>query len=201
MEVNSVDVTKQKKYFIPQELVGKRIKECREEKGMTQEELGQLLGYNKSTIQRYEAGLIRSVKIPALQAIANALNVNPDYLALKSDDKTPITLKNAFSQATSSTHSPLGATKSNRDLRIIPYEIPPYEQLDSEGRELFRAITEYIQRLQEQYRVRAQVAAAKATNLTQLEYSMLELFRRFDEERQKKIIDLIETFLYSGESK
>jgi hypothetical protein len=62
-------------------------------------------------------------------------------------------------------------------------------------------MTEYVQRLQERYRVRAQVAAAKAINLTQLEYSMLELFRKFDEDRQKKIIDLIETFLYSGESK
>ena len=36
--------------------IGNRIKTAREEKGLTQEELGIRLGLNKSTIQRYEAG-------------------------------------------------------------------------------------------------------------------------------------------------
>ena len=44
---------------------------------------------NKSTIQRYETGQIKSIKIPCLHAIAKALNVNPDYLALKTDELTP----------------------------------------------------------------------------------------------------------------
>ena len=76
--------------------IGKRIKSARNEQGLTQEELGKRLKLNKSTIQRYESGAISSIKLPVLQAIAKQLNVNPDWLALKTDDPgfynpTPIT--------------------------------------------------------------------------------------------------------------
>ena len=66
--------------------IGKRIKQRREELKMTQEELGKLLWLNKSTIQRYETGKIASIKLPVLHAMAKQLNVNPDWLALKTDE-------------------------------------------------------------------------------------------------------------------
>lgn len=69
--------------------IGNRIKAAREEKGLTQEELGIRLGLNKSTIQRYEAGKILRIKLPVLESIAIELNVNPEYLALKTDDPSP----------------------------------------------------------------------------------------------------------------
>lgn len=68
------------------EIVGKRIKQSRERKRMTQEELGKALGMNKSTIQRYETGKISRIKLPVLQSIAEILSVNPNYLALKTND-------------------------------------------------------------------------------------------------------------------
>lgn len=66
--------------------IGKRIKHRRLELEMTQEDLGNRVGLNKSTIQRYESGGITSIKLPVLQAIAKQLNVNPDWLALKTDE-------------------------------------------------------------------------------------------------------------------
>lgn len=66
--------------------VGKRIKEAREANDLTQEQLGKELGMNKSTIQRYETGQVSKIKLPVLESIAKALNVNPDWLVLKSDD-------------------------------------------------------------------------------------------------------------------
>lgn len=66
--------------------IGIRIKQRRTELNMTQEELGRKLGLNKSTIQRYESGSITSIKIPVLQSIAKQLDVNPDWLALKTDE-------------------------------------------------------------------------------------------------------------------
>ena len=65
--------------------IGKRIKQRREELGMTQEELGNLLWLNKSTIQRYEAGKIAKIKLPVIHAMAKQLNVNPEWLILKTD--------------------------------------------------------------------------------------------------------------------
>lgn len=38
--------------------IGKRIKLCREKNKLTQGELGERLGLNKSTIQRYETGQV-----------------------------------------------------------------------------------------------------------------------------------------------
>lgn len=66
--------------------IGKRIKQRREELGMTQEELGKHLWLNKSTIQRYEAGKIVKIKLPVIHAMAKQLRVDPDWLVLKTDD-------------------------------------------------------------------------------------------------------------------
>ena len=66
--------------------IGKRIKLCREKRGMTQGDLGERLGLNKSTIQRYETGQISKIKLPILEAMAAELEVNAEYLALKNDD-------------------------------------------------------------------------------------------------------------------
>lgn len=65
--------------------IGNRIRIRREQLGLTQQELGDALGMNKSTIGRYEKGQISTIKCPILQSIAYALNVDPNWLALKSD--------------------------------------------------------------------------------------------------------------------
>lgn len=69
--------------------IGKRIKQARESKGMSQEELGNQLGLNKSSIQRYESGQVQRIKLPILENMAKILNVNPSWLVLKSDDPEP----------------------------------------------------------------------------------------------------------------
>lgn len=69
--------------------IGKRIKRAREERNMSQEELGDRLGLNKSTIQRYESGRVQRIKQPILENMAKALNVDPSWLTLKSDDPEP----------------------------------------------------------------------------------------------------------------
>lgn len=69
-------------------LIGNRIKERREELNITQEQLAMALGLNKSTVQRYETGQVKKIKIPILHSIAKFLDVNPDWLALKTDTQT-----------------------------------------------------------------------------------------------------------------
>lgn len=76
--------------------IGKRIKYARELKDITQEQLGNEIGLNKSTIQRYETGQVSKIKIPVLESIAKSLNVKPEWLALKSDDiSTPQNIDNS----------------------------------------------------------------------------------------------------------
>lgn len=68
--------------------IGKRIKEQRKELNMTLEQLADALGFNKSTLQRYEAGKISKIKLPVLQSISRVLKVDPNWLALKTDVKS-----------------------------------------------------------------------------------------------------------------
>jgi len=69
-------------------VIGNRIKQAREENGLTQEELGKILGLNKSTVQRYETAKIKKIKLPVIEAMAQILNVNPEWLSDKSNLRT-----------------------------------------------------------------------------------------------------------------
>lgn len=66
--------------------IGLRIQKARTLRNVTLDEIALDVGVAKSTIQRYEKGLIVRPKIPVLHAIANALNVNPAWIVLKSDE-------------------------------------------------------------------------------------------------------------------
>ena len=54
----------------PQE-IGKRIGQARKEAGMTLQQVAQATGLARSTIQRYEQGVIANVKMPVVQAIGS----------------------------------------------------------------------------------------------------------------------------------
>lgn len=61
-------------------IVGDRIKEARTLRNMTLDEIASEVKVAKSTIQRYEAAKIQSLKMPVIEAIAKSLNVNPVWL-------------------------------------------------------------------------------------------------------------------------
>jgi len=67
--------------------IGLRIKSTREEKKLTLQEIADKIGVTKSTVQRYEAGLIDNIKLPVISAIANVLNVNPSWIIGKTNDR------------------------------------------------------------------------------------------------------------------
>ncbi len=67
--------------------IGKRIQARRKELDLTQEVIANRLSLNKSTIARYESGAVEKIKLPVIQAMAQILDVNPDWLALKTDKK------------------------------------------------------------------------------------------------------------------
>lgn len=70
----------------PQE-IGRRIKAAREEAGLRQEDLADLVGLGTRTIQNYEAGSTKPYT--HLRKIAAALNVNVDRLLHDEDVQSP----------------------------------------------------------------------------------------------------------------
>lgn len=59
---------------------GKKIAHARKQLDLTMKQLGELLGLNESTIQRYESGGIKKIDIDKVQEFAKVLKVSPIYL-------------------------------------------------------------------------------------------------------------------------
>lgn len=57
-----------------------KLKELRKSKGMTLDELAELIGTSKQTIHRYENGIITNVPPEKVESLANALDTTPGEL-------------------------------------------------------------------------------------------------------------------------
>ena len=63
--------------------IGDKIRTARIAKGMTQEELGQILGVQKSAIAKYENGRVVNIKRSTLKKISDVLGIRPSELILE----------------------------------------------------------------------------------------------------------------------
>jgi len=57
--------------------IGDKIKELRVKLGLTQEELGELVGVKKAAINKYESGLVKNIKRDMQARLADALHTDP----------------------------------------------------------------------------------------------------------------------------
>ena len=73
--------------------IGERIKIARENKGLTQEQLGVMCGTTKQTIFKYETGVVTNIPLDRLKRIAEVLSVPPAYLMGWSETPPAITEK------------------------------------------------------------------------------------------------------------
>lgn len=80
--------------------IGERIRAAREEKKMTQEELGTICGTTKQSIFKYETGVITNIPRDKMEKIASALEVTPTYLM--GWDTKPLTVNQVLSRPTTS---------------------------------------------------------------------------------------------------
>jgi len=60
--------------------LGDKIKMLREQKDMTLEELGNAVGVGKSTVRKWENGMIANMRRDKIAKVAAALDVSPAYL-------------------------------------------------------------------------------------------------------------------------
>jgi len=68
-------------------LIGKRLKEAREENAKTLEDVGNRLDKHKSTIQRWENGKTERISTSAIEVLADFYNANPAWLSGKDVNK------------------------------------------------------------------------------------------------------------------
>ena len=76
--------------------MGAIIKQLRLQKGLTQEELGKVIGVQKSAIRKYESGMVQNIKRSSFKKLADLFGVSPSYLLGYEDSSTTITNNNGI---------------------------------------------------------------------------------------------------------
>ena len=67
--------------------MSQRIKDLRREKGLTLEQVADVVGVGKSTVRKWETGMIANMRRDKIAALATALGTTPAYLmGWKEDD-------------------------------------------------------------------------------------------------------------------
>lgn len=79
--------------------VGERIKKLRILKGLTQEELGEILGVTKASVQKYESGQIRNLKADTIRKLCKTFDTLPIYFVFDFvEDHSPKDVKDMLVQ-------------------------------------------------------------------------------------------------------
>lgn len=103
--------------------IGSRIAQARKDKGLTAKELADKISVAASTITRYEKGSIAKIKLPVIEAIARALDVNPMWIIGKSDCITVKAMQDAWAENAKGTDQDLAdvikAFNDNADFRLL----------------------------------------------------------------------------------
>lgn len=74
------------------------IREKRQELGLTYEQLGELVGVGKSTVRKWETGMIENMRRDNIIALSKALNISPALLMGWDFSKTEINTSNNYSK-------------------------------------------------------------------------------------------------------
>lgn len=103
--------------------IGEKIKSARLAKGYTQEELGKLIGVQKSAVAKYEKGRVVNIKRSVLAKIAKVLDIPPVELVSDIEEK-PVETANKLADWY------LGLEmKEDEDVEFISM-VNEYKQLD-----------------------------------------------------------------------
>ena len=70
-----------------EEGMAKRIKALRQEKGLTLEQVADVVGVGKSTVRKWETGMIANMKRDKIADLAKALGTTPAYLMGWNEDE------------------------------------------------------------------------------------------------------------------
>ena len=110
-------------------IMGNRIKALRKGKGLTQTDLGNMLGLKPQAINKYETGIVKNLKQSTIFKLAEIFDVPPSYIMGSSDLSSIENLR------------PVGKTKKIPILGEIACGKPIYAQENIEG---FAAVEEDV---------------------------------------------------------
>ena len=69
--------------------ISMKIQQLRKEKGLTLEQVATIVGVGKSTVRKWETGMIANMKRDKIALLAEALGTTPTYLMGWKEEETP----------------------------------------------------------------------------------------------------------------
>ena len=77
--------------------MGDIIKQLRLEKGLTQEEWGEIVGVKKAAVQKWESGRVKNLRRDVIEELSNYFGVTPSYLmGMRDEDEYDNELKGEY---------------------------------------------------------------------------------------------------------
>ncbi len=70
-------------------LMGRRIRELRLEKGLSQEELGRIVGVRRAAVNKWETGQVKNLRRDTIETLSRFFDVSPSYLMGMTDIRRP----------------------------------------------------------------------------------------------------------------
>lgn len=109
------------------------IREKRQELGLTYEQLGELVGVGKSTVRKWETGMIENMRRDNIIALSKALNISPALLMGWDFSKTEINTSNNYSEEEQNHIEDLRKLNDIGKNKVIAYtkdliEMPKYQK-------------------------------------------------------------------------
>lgn len=116
--------------------IGEKIKSARLAKGYTQEELGKLIGVQKSAVAKYEKGRVVNIKRSVLAKIAQVLEIPPIELVSDIEEK-PVETANKLADWY------LGLEYKEENIELFSM-IEEYKQLDDSKQAQVREYVHFL---------------------------------------------------------
>jgi repressor LexA len=69
--------------------MGRRIRELRLEKGLSQEELGRIVGVKRAAVNKWETGQVKNLRRDTIETLSRFFDVSPSYLMGMTDIRRP----------------------------------------------------------------------------------------------------------------
>lgn len=116
--------------------IGEKIHRLRIENDLTLEELGNKIGVGKSTVRKWEKGIIANMRRDKISAIANALGTTPAYLMGWEDDSDNNIEDNSYY-----------INEDARDIANFMFRNPEYKVLFDATRKVKKEDIEFVKQM------------------------------------------------------
>ena len=123
-------------------IINERIKEQRQNAGLTLAQVAEKLNVKEATVQRYESGEIKNIKHEIISKLASIFNCSPAYLMGWEDNKATELSPKAEKDIKKALGETLNVLENSQDALMFDGE-----PLDDETRELLKSSLENSMRI------------------------------------------------------